>query len=161
MPSATRVIAALRDTGATVAAAESLTGGLASTALTSVPGASAVVRGGIVAYHPQVKHEALGVPQEVIDRHGVISAECAAAMATGVRGRLGADWGVATTGVAGPDASEGHPPGTVYVACAGREQPVTVLVLHLHGSREEIREATVSAALEMLENAVTASLSGG
>lgn len=154
-PVAERCVAALVRTGATVATAESLTGGMVCAALTSVPGASAVVRGGVVAYDPQVKQEALGVPAELIARHGVVSAACAAAMADGARLRLGADWAVATTGVAGPDPSEGHPVGTVFVAVSsGGEHPGGVLALHLHGNRDEVRDATVTAILQALTRVV-------
>lgn len=147
---AARVVAALRAGGSTVAAAESLTGGLVVAALTDVPGASAVVRGGVVAYAADVKVHLLGVPQEVLDSHGTVSPECAVAMAEGARSVLGASWGVATTGVAGPDPSEGHPVGTVHLAVAG-EHGTTRSALHLQGSRTEVREATVVSVLALLE----------
>lgn len=165
---------ALRSTGGTVATAESLTGGLVCSALTEAPGASEVVRGGLVAYLPEVKEESLGVPGDLIAEHGVVSAPCALAMADGARDRLGADWAVATTGVAGPASSEGKPPGTVFVAWSGprdaaapepqtdgeepgsggREHTRGVLALHLHGSRAEIRAATVEAVLDALTEAI-------
>ena len=139
--------------GATVATAESLTGGLVAGALTEVPGSSAVVRGGVVAYAAEVKRDVLGVAADLLDRHGTVSPECAVAMAEGVRTLLGADWGVATTGVAGPGTSEGHPVGTVHVAVAG-EHGGARSALHLHGSRTEVRAATVLAALALLEESV-------
>lgn len=134
--------------GVTVATAESLTGGLVTAALTAIPGSSAVVRGGIVAYASDVKTSLLAVPHDVVDVYGVVSGECARAMAVGVRGVLGATVGVATTGVAGPGSQEGQPVGTVYVAVAGAEG-VEVEELHLDGSRTDIRAATVEAALQL------------
>lgn len=147
---ARRVVATLTGQRGTVAAAESLTGGLVVAALTEVPGASAAVRGGVVAYAADVKRDVLGVPQQVLDRHGTVSPECAAAMAEGVRSLLGAAWGVATTGVAGPEPSEGHPVGTVHVAVAGEHGTVRA-ALHLQGSRAEVRTATVLSVLTLLE----------
>lgn len=155
-----RVVQVLRRRGSTVSTAESLTGGLVAGALTDVPGASAVVRGGVVAYAADVKRDVLGVPQEVLDRHGTVSRECATAMAEHVRELTGAGWGVATTGVAGPDRSEGHPVGTVHVAVAG-EHGTTARALHLHGSRSEIREATVAAVLALLEECARPEQGGG
>src|SRR5690625_5212298 len=109
---AEQVVTALTAHGQTVAIAESLTGGLVCAALTTVPGASAVVRGAIVAYATEIKESVLGIDHEVVRRHGVVSHETAAAMAQNVRRLLSADIGVATTGVAGPDEQEGHPVGT-------------------------------------------------
>src|SRR5258706_13566454 len=90
--------------GQTIGTAESLTGGLVAAALTTVPGASAVVRGGIVAYAADLKNSLLGVPAELIERVGTVHSDVALAMASGARTRLGATVGVATTGVAGPEA---------------------------------------------------------
>lgn len=112
------VVTALRRAGATVATAESLTGGLVAAELTSVPGASSVFRGGVVAYATELKATLAGVPQDVLDHHGPVAAATAEAMARGVRVACGATYGIATTGVAGPDPQDGHPPGTVYVAVA-------------------------------------------
>ena len=109
--------------GRTIAVAESLTGGLVAGALTGVAGASAVVRGGVVAYATDLKAVLLGVPEAVLAEHGPVHPEVAAAMADGVRRRLGADFGVATTGVAGPGPAEGKPAGTVLSRFrAGRER---------------------------------------
>lgn len=149
----TALVGALRRRGVTVGCAESLTGGLVCAALTSVPGASAVVRGGVVAYAADLKAELLRVPAELLHVHGTVSAHTALAMADGARRVLGADIGLATTGVAGPEPSEGKPVGTVYVATTAMiegEQPRAVRALSLHGSRDQIREATVSQALELL-----------
>lgn len=158
---AARVLLALREGGRTVATAESLTGGLVAAALTDVPGASDVVLGGVVSYAPGVKRDVLGVPQRLLDRHGAVSRQCAVAMAEGVRSLMGTDLGVSTTGVAGPDPSEGHPVGTVHVAVAG-EHGTTHRALHLNGSRTEVRAAAVTGALALLEeSAGTLSAAGG
>ena len=157
---ATRVVRLLRERGRSVATAESVTGGLVAAALTDVPGASAVVLGGVVSYATAVKRDVLGVPQELLDRHGAVSPECAAAMAEGVRALMAADWGVATTGVAGPEPSEGHPVGTVHVAVAGEHGTVTS-ALHLYGSRADVRLAAVTGALTLLEESAGAAAAAG
>src|SRR5947209_10229011 len=108
---AARAVGALRRLGLTLATAESLTGGGVGDAVTSVPGASDVYAGGVVTYATRVKVELLGVPAVVVERHGVASAERAAAMAGRVRSGGGADVGVATTGVAGPGRAAGKPVG--------------------------------------------------
>lgn len=135
--------------GVTVATAESLTGGLVAAALTDVPGSSAVVRGAVVAYASDLKVSHLGVPEDLVAAYGVVSAQCASAMAAGVRAALAATWGIATTGVAGPSPQEGKPVGTVYVAVAGPDDAV-VQELTLAGSRSAIRAATVEAALQLI-----------
>ncbi|HEX5994737.1 MAG TPA: nicotinamide-nucleotide amidohydrolase family protein [Jiangellales bacterium] len=144
------IIAALVRAGATVATAESLTGGLVSAALTSVPGASAAVRGGVVAYATDLKHELAGVPADTLRRDGPVAARTASAMATGVRRKCAATYGVATTGVAGPDAQDGHPPGTVHVAVAGPEGVRIESVTGLPGDRAAVRQAAVRHALDLL-----------
>jgi PncC family amidohydrolase len=146
---ATEVVAALTARGSTVATAESLTGGMLASLLTSVPGASACVVGGVVSYATRVKQDLLGVPEDVVDRHGVVSGECAAAMAVGVRTLLAVDLGVATTGVAGPDLQEGKPAGTVWIAVATAEG-TEVSLLALTGDRDAIRRGTCRAALELV-----------
>lgn len=149
-PPSERTVRGLVAAGLTVATAESLTGGQVAAALTAVPGASATYRGGVIAYATEVKVSVLGVPQSVVDTKGVISAECALAMARGVREVLDADVGVATTGVAGPDRQEGHPAGTVFVAVsgAGRED---LRRLALPGGRAEVQRATVREVLVLLD----------
>jgi nicotinamide-nucleotide amidase len=132
--------------GETVATAESLTGGLLGAALTSVPGASSVYRGGVVAYAVELKVSLLGVPAEQLAVHGPVHPGTALAMASGVRDRLGATYGLSTTGVAGPEPHGSQPVGTVFVACADR-----VRELRLSGDRDQIREGTVAAALELLQ----------
>ena len=140
---------ALRHAGATVATAESLTGGLVVAALVSVPGASDVVRGGVVAYAADVKSGVLGVPGALIAERGTVDDQVARAMAEQARLTCAATYGVATTGVAGPDASEGHPPGTVHIAVAG-PAGISHRLLSLSGDRDAVRRGTVTAALELL-----------
>lgn len=164
---AARVVGLLREAGQTVAAAESLTGGLVTAALTDVPGSSAVLAGGVVAYTPEAKVNVLGVPAEVVAWHGVVSWECAEAMAVGARELLGADWGLSTTGVAGPGPSDGHPAGTVHVAVAGPgrapgpagESRQVHRALSLDGDRTAVRVSTVEAVLQLLEEALRGGLS--
>lgn len=132
----------------TLATAESLTGGLLADALVRVPGASAVFRGGLVTYATELKAELLGVDPALLARSGPIDPEVARQMAEGVRGVCGADVGLATTGVAGPDPQDGHPPGEVHVAVAG-PGGVVVRKLQLSGGRAAIREATVAGLLEL------------
>lgn len=147
---AARVVELLRSRKETIATAESLTGGLLCAALVDVPGASAVLRGGVVAYDPQVKIDQLGVAGELIERSGTVDPEVADAMAAGVRERLGATWGVSTTGVAGPDPSEGKPVGTVFIGVRGPQGVSDVQALRLDGSRSVIRDLSVVAALRAL-----------
>jgi nicotinamide-nucleotide amidase len=146
---AAMVVAELTAREETVATAESLTGGLVSAALTGVPGASVVVRGGVVSYSTEVKASVLGVDPELLAHAGAVDASVAEQMAAGTRAVLDADYGLATTGVAGPDPSEGKPVGRVFVAVAG---PGTsrVQVLDLRGDRALIRAQSVLAVLRLL-----------
>lgn len=139
----------LKSAGAFVATAESLTGGRLATRFTDSPGASSYFRGGVVTYASDLKVELLGVPAAVVEQHGVVSAECAREMAARVRKLAGATYGLATTGVAGPDEQEGKPVGTVFVAVAG-PQEVVVRRLALEGSRSDIQDQTCEAVLELL-----------
>lgn len=152
-PAAVRVVEALRAIGATVACAESLTGGLLCSALVDVPGASDVLRGGVVAYLPQIKASVLGVREEVLAEHGTVHEDTASDMARGVANLLGASYAMATTGVAGPGDSEGHPAGTVVVAVGvpGEDGAVVrVRRLYVKGDRGAVRAGAVSAALSLL-----------
>jgi nicotinamide-nucleotide amidase len=135
--------------GATVAVAESLTGGLLGAALSELPGSSATFRGGLVVYATDLKATAAGVPAPLLAAHGAVSAETAAALAAGARERLGATYGLATTGVAGPNEQEGHPVGTVHVAVAGPDGGA-VRSLRLPGDRQRVRLLAVTAALDLL-----------
>ena len=158
-PVATEVVALLAARGLTLATAESLTGGGVGALVTSVPGSSAVYVGGVVAYASRLKVELLGVPDDVVARDGVVSARCARAMAAGVRGAVGADVGLSTTGVAGPDPQEGKPAGLVYVAVAD-DAGEELRELRLDGDRAAVRRATARAALELLRDRMEES-SGG
>ena len=147
------VIHTCRDLGLTLATAESLTGGLVCGALTSVPGASLVVRGAVVAYATDRKSALLRVPEELLAERGAGDADVASTMADGVRGVMAADIGVVTTGVAGPDPQDGHDVGTVFVAVSGPGFAV-VERLALSGDRAAIREATIAGALRLCLDAV-------
>ncbi len=142
------LVAALTRAGQTLACAESLTAGLVAATVADTPGASVVLLGGVIAYAPEVKTRLLDVPAELVARVGTVDPAVAVAMAEGVRRRLGATWGVATTGVAGPGPSEGKPAGTVHVAVSGPSGTVT-RALGLNGTRAQIRSATVDAALRL------------
>jgi nicotinamide-nucleotide amidase len=146
---ASEAIAAMRSAGQTVAVAESLTGGLVCSTLVAVPGASTAVRGGVVAYATELKQELLGVDGSLLADHGPVDPDVAREMALGVRARLRATWGLATTGVAGPDHQDGAPPGLVFVAVAGPED-VLVRRLELLGGRDEVREGARDAVIELL-----------
>jgi nicotinamide-nucleotide amidase len=146
---ATAVLDRLRDRDETVATAESLTGGLVCATLVDAPGASDVVRGAVVAYAADVKAQVLGVDDQQIASHGTIDAEVARQMAEGIRLRLGATWGLATTGNAGPESSEGKPVGAVFIAVAGPGAS-SVRELALSGDRDEIRRSTTTATLSLL-----------
>lgn len=149
-PLASRVLSALVGRGQTLATAESITGGLIGAALTSVPGASAAYRGGLVTYATDLKHSLGRVQQEVLDEAGVISERTARAMAAGVREATGADWGLAVTGVAGPDPQEGHAAGEVWIGVSGPGLSGIAQQLELAGGRDAVREQTVAAALGLL-----------
>lgn len=146
-----RVHLLLRASGSTVATAESLTGGRLAVALTDTPGASETYLGGVVTYATELKASILDVDQRIIEEHGVVSPECARAMASGVRALAGATFGIATTGVAGPTEQEGKPPGTVFVGIAGPGL-LEVVALELSGKREQIQDRTVREALDAFES---------
>ena len=137
----------------TLAVAESLTGGLLCASFVSVPGASDVLRGGVVAYATDLKHDLLDVPADDLAADGAVHPRTALAMASGVARRLGASWGLATTGVAGPAAQEGHPPGTCHVAVSG---PGVALISSatFSGGRDSVRRGAVAAALVLLGQAL-------
>lgn len=137
--------------GRTLAVAESLTGGMLAEQIVNVPGASEVFRGGVVAYVNEVKASVLGVSKKLLDSSGAVDPEVAGAMATGVVRLLGADIGIATTGVAGPDPSDGQQPGTVFIAVDVVPSGVEVVRgLKLEGDRQQIREQTAAAAFALL-----------
>jgi nicotinamide-nucleotide amidase len=138
----------------TFATAESLTGGLVAATVVEIPGVSAVFRGGLVVYATELKHLLAGVDEELLAHRGPVDPDVALALAAGARERCGADWGLATTGVAGPDPQDGKPVGLVYVATAGPTGSV-VRELRLAGSRAQIRAASVTAVLELLTERLT------
>jgi nicotinamide-nucleotide amidase len=139
-----------RARGLTLATAESCTGGMVASRLTSVPGASDVFAGSVVAYANDVKQVSLGVPAELIAEHGAVSVEVAAAMAAGARDRLGADVAVAVTGVAGPGGgTEDKPVGLVFAHAIGPEGEKSVRT-ELPGDREMIRGRATAAALHLV-----------
>ncbi|MGY6025837.1 CinA family protein [Streptomyces spinosirectus] len=151
------VVRLLTVRGETLAVAESLTGGLVAADITTVPGASKAFRGSVTAYATELKHELLGVDATLLAQRGAVDSQVAAQMAAGVRKALGADWGLATTGVAGPEPQDGKPVGTVFVAVAG---PLgrhcdsagggKVEALRLNGDRAEIRMESVRSVLALL-----------
>ncbi|WP_245877400.1 CinA family protein [Streptomyces glaucescens] len=151
------VVRLLTVKGETVAVAESLTGGLVAAELTAVPGASKAFRGSVTAYATELKHRMLGVDDDLLAQRGAVDPQVAAQMAAGVRKALGADWGIATTGVAGPDPQDGQPVGTVFVALDGPVGPGSgsagggkVQPLRLNGDRAEIRMESVRSVLALL-----------
>jgi len=143
------VLALLGAAGATLATAESLTGGRLAAVVTAVPGASASYLGGFVTYATALKETLLGVPESLVERYGVVSSECARAMAAGCRDVTGATYALATTGVAGPDAQEGKPVGTVFVGIAGPDG-VAALTMELVGDRHQIQDRACREALSGL-----------
>lgn len=136
-----------------MATAESLTGGLVCAALTDVAGASDVVRGAVVAYATELKSSLLAVDSEVLSQYGAVHPSVAEAMAVEVRSRCGADWGIALTGVAGPDPQDGVAVGTIHLGFAGRVG-ARVVTRHLDGDRRAIRTAAVRVALEQFAEVV-------
>lgn len=143
------MLALLQTRAATLATAESLTGGLLGARITGVPGASRVYLGGVVAYATEAKQRLLGVEADLVEQYGVVSAECARAMAEGARLQFGATYAVSTTGVAGPEPQEGQPVGTVFVGVAARSG-TSVVSLALSGDRNGIRERTCDEAVAAL-----------
>ena len=145
---ATALLQAAADHGVTLAIAESLTGGQVSSSLVEVPGASRVLVGTVVAYATRIKAQVLGVNAAHLERTGPVDRDVALQMAHGVRRLLGADLGLATTGVAGPGPADGHPAGTVHIAVVapwGQRH----CELHLSGDRSQIRRATVMEVYEL------------
>ncbi len=150
-----RALAALTERGQTLAVAESLTGGLVAGVFTAVPGASRCFRGSVTAYATELKSLVLGVDGALLATRGAVDADVARQMARGVRRVLGADWGIATTGVAGPDPQDGQPVGTVYVAVTGPGGEGKVRRLTLHGDRDRIRRDSVTAVVDLLLSELT------
>lgn len=148
---ATSVIEEARAKHVTIATAESLTGGLTCSALTSVPGSSAVVRGSIVSYVNDIKREMLGVNQSSLDSVGAVSEQVAKQMALGVHKRLSCNIAVSMTGIAGPTGAEpGKPVGTVWIGLAFDDSTVQAHRFHFNGNREEVRIQSACAALTLI-----------
>lgn len=142
------VLAALQ--GKTLVTAESLTGGGIGAALTAVPGASSIYKGGVISYVDAVKETVLGVPGEILERYGAVSAWTAGYMASGVRQLLKADAAVSVTGLAGPGGDEyGNLVGTVFIGYEDRKRS-EVRHFCFSGSREEVRQQTMEAALRLI-----------
>ena len=146
---ARRLVAKLVAAGQTVATAESLTAGLLSASIAGVPGASEVLRGGVVVYATDLKSTLGSVDPEVLAAHGPVAAATAEQLAVGAATTCSADWGVGLTGVAGPDPQDGHPVGTVFLGIAGPEG-TEVVRLRLAGDRWTVRLAAVEAAVSEL-----------
>jgi nicotinamide-nucleotide amidase len=138
----------------TVATAESLTGGLVASTVVEIPGVSSVYRGGVVVYATDLKNLLAGVPADLLAERGPVDPDVALALAEGVRQRCVADWGIATTGVAGPEPQDGKPVGLVYVAVAGPAGS-TVRELKLAGNRAAIRSESVTSVLRLLTDCLT------
>jgi len=154
---AAQVVQLLTVKGQTLAVAESLTGGLVAAEITAAPGASQAFRGSVTAYATELKHELLGVDATLLSQRGAVDPQVAGQMAAGVRKALGADWGIATTGVAGPEPQDGKPVGTVFVAVHGPSTGASdaagggkVTALRLNGDRAEIRMESVRSVLALL-----------
>lgn len=145
-----RLLERLAGHGWSLGTAESLTGGLVAATLVSVPGASRVFAGAVVAYAAAVKIDVLGVDAALVERVGTVDDEVVRQMATGARRVLGVDVALATTGVAGPGPSEGHPAGTVWVACAGPEGVVARRHV-VAGDRATVRVGASAAAIALGE----------
>lgn len=152
MPLAVDLLSALQRRGQTVCTAESLTGGMLCAQLTAAPGASATVRGGVVAYMTDVKRDVIGVDADLLAEHGAVSAATAIALARNAARLFLADWAIATTGVAGPTEQEGKAVGTVFVAVAGHAEAVVPLALT--GDRVRIRQQTCAAGIALLHRFV-------
>ena len=148
MSLASDLLAALGARGWSLAVAESLTGGLVCAALVDVPGASSVLRGAVVAYATDLKGSLLDVDAALLESRGAVDPDVVGAMACGVRARLGADVGLATTGVAGPDSQDGKRPGTVHVAVCTPDG-TTTRSLRLVGDRAHVRAGSVDAVLAL------------
>ena len=149
------IVESLKSKGESLSVAESITGGALTSEIVSVPGASHILKGSIVAYSVEIKMRELSVPQELIDRAGVVSEEVALAMADGIRARLNTTWSIASTGVAGPGPHQGIAAGTVWLAIVGPNTRETVK-LALEGDRETVRRGAVESALGVFARILSA-----
>ncbi|TSD96079.1 nicotinamide-nucleotide amidohydrolase family protein [Skermania sp. ID1734] len=144
---AAELVAELTADHATVATAESLTAGLLAATIAGVPGASSVLRGGLIVYATDLKHRLAGVSAQVLEAEGPVAASTAEQLAVGATVRCAADWGVGLTGVAGPDSQDGWPVGTVFLAVAGPDG-TQVQRLALAGDRWQVRRSAVRTAVD-------------
>ena len=151
---AQEAVALLQASGLTVATCESLTGGMICSTMVDVPGASRVVRGGLITYQTDTKTLLADVDAALIEAHGVVSGEVARAMAEGAKARLGVDIAVSATGMASPGDENDPPAGTVYVGIASA-RGVRDIPLKLTGTRAEIRRQTVEAAIDAIITELT------
>lgn len=140
----------LKERHLTISAAESLTGGMFTEKIISVPGASAICPGGVVSYDDKVKTDLLGVSSDIVNQKGTVSAECAEEMAQNVLQLLKTNIGISFTGVAGPDSNEGHLPGTVFIGISNEHGDEMVERFTFHGSREAVRRRSVMKGFELL-----------
>lgn len=158
LAAAAEAVVLLRSKGRTVAVAESLTGGMVCSTLVGIPKVSEVLRGGVVAYATEIKSDVLGVDAALIARQSPVDPDVADGMAVGVADVLSADYGLSTTGVAGPDPQDGHPVGEVYVSVVGPgpDGPSWTQQLELDPAlgRDGIRRAAVLEALTLLRDHV-------
>ena len=150
MTTAEKLVNRLAELGKTCATAESCTGGGVGSAITSVSGSSAIFWGGVISYDNSVKREVLGVPQDVLETKGAVSAECAQAMAEGVRRLLKTDFAVSITGIAGPGGGSAEKPvGLVWFGIASSDEVKTERLV-FPGDRNAVRAAAVEHALALL-----------
>jgi nicotinamide-nucleotide amidase len=151
---ADRLVAELVRRRQTLAVAESLTGGLLAATLVEVPGVSQVFRGGLVVYATDLKAKLAGVDAELLAERGPVDPQVARELAAGAARECAADWGLSTTGVAGPDSQNGVTVGTVFIGLVGPANVERVLGLRLDGDRAAIRAQAVTAALGLLAEAL-------
>ena len=148
------LVATLAGRRQTLAVAESLTGGLLAATLVEVPGVSKVFRGGLVVYATDLKAKLAGVDPALLAERGPVDPDVARELAAGAARVCGADWGLSTTGVAGPESQDGVTVGTVFVGLAGPANVGRVVGLRLDGNRASIRAQAVTAALGLLAEAL-------
>lgn len=147
---AAELVTALNRAEQTVATCESLTAGLLAATLADVPGASAVLRGGLITYATDLKHELAEVPLQVLAQHGPVSAQTAEGMARGTRCRCGADWAVSLTGVAGPEPQDGHPVGEVFMGVAGPGEQTEVVRVQPTGNSRYVLDPAGGAPIAVM-----------
>ncbi|WP_194814417.1 CinA family protein [Nocardia sp. XZ_19_385] len=151
------LVSALATRGQTIATAESLTAGLLSATIAGIPGASAVLRGGLIVYATELKHRLAGVSENLLTSQGAVAASTAEQLAVGARTRCDATWGCGLTGVAGPDSQDGHSVGTVFLGVSSPWH-TEVIRLQLSGDRWTIRLAATHIAVRELLRCVQGGL---